>query len=132
MDFLTDAPAEAAIVNERTGRTLASAVEIADTSEKRRRGLLGRDSLDPSAAMIIAPCSSIHTFFMRFVIDVVFVDRAGRVLKIAHDLKPWRIAVSLRAYAVVELNGGAANRGELKIGDRLALTPSTRPLDARK
>ena len=56
MDFLRDAPADAAIVNERTGRVLASAVELAATSEARRRGLLGRDSLDPSAAMIIAPC----------------------------------------------------------------------------
>ncbi len=127
MDFLRDAPADAAIVNERTGRVVASAVEIAGTSEARRRGLLGRDSLDPSAAMIIAPCSSIHTFFMRFVIDVVFVDRGGRVLKIVRDVKPWRIALSARAYAVVELNGGAAERGELKLGDQLLLRPSTHP-----
>ena len=56
-----------ALLNERTGRVVASAVEVAETSETRRRGLLGRDSLDPSAALIIAPCWSIHTFFMRFV-----------------------------------------------------------------
>ena len=114
-----------ALVNERTGRVLASAVEVAETSESRRRGLLGRDSLDPSAALIIAPCSSIHTFFMRFVIDVVFVDESGRVLKVARDVKPWRIAMAPRAYAVVELNGGAVRRSDVEIGDRLVLRPST-------
>ena len=100
-------------------------MELAETSEKRRRGLLGRDMLDPSAALIIAPCSAIHTFFMRFVIDVVFVDRDGRVLKMVSDVKPWRIAASSRAYAVVELNAGAIRRGELVVGDRLSLHEST-------
>jgi uncharacterized protein len=113
-----------ALIVERTGRALASAVEIAETSERRRRGLLGRDSLDPSAALIIAPCVSIHTFFMRFPIDVVFVDRDGRVLKIAADVKAWRIAAAFRAFAVVELNAGAARRAELVAGDRLVLRPS--------
>lgn len=111
-----------ALLNERTGRVLASAVDVADTSTSRRRGLLGRDSLDPSAALIIAPCSAVHTFFMRFVIDVVFVDREGRVLKIARDLKPWRIALSPGAYAVIEFTGGSATRAELVVGDRLVLS----------
>ena len=114
-----------ALLNERTGRVVASAVELAETSERRRRGLLGRDSLDPSAALIIAPCSAIHTFFMRFVIDVVFVDREGRVVKIASDLKPWRLAASSRAFAVVELNAGAARRSDVSVGDALSLHPST-------
>jgi len=114
-----------ALSNQRTGRVVASAVELAETSETRRRGLLGRDSLDPSAALIIAPCSAIHTFFMRFVIDVVFVDHDGRVLKTVSDLKPWRIAASPRAYAVVELNAGAIRRSELAVGDRVSLHEST-------
>src|SRR5207237_10441036 len=113
-----------ALVNERTGFTIASAVELAEKSEDRRRGLLGRTSLDPSAALIIAPCQSVHTFFMRFVIDVVFVDLQGRVLKIARELKPWRIAGSLRAYAVVELTGGAAEHSGIGVGDRLVLRAS--------
>ena len=114
-----------AIVNDRTGRVIASAVELAESSASRRKGLLGRDSLDPSAALVIAPCAGVHTFFMRFVIDVVFVTRDGRVLKIASDLKPWRLATSSRAYAVVELNGGAARRGDLVVGDHVSLQPST-------
>ena len=109
-------------MNARTGCTLASAVEVAGTSESRRRGLLGRDSLDPSAALIIAPCSAIHTFFMRFAIDAVFVDRGGRVLKVTEHLKPWRIAMSLGAFAVIELNAGSVARGDgAKAGDRLYL-----------
>ena len=110
-----------ALVNERTGQVVASAVELAGTSETRRRGLLGRDCLDPSAAIIIAPTSAIHTFFMRFVIDVAFVNRDGRVLKIAHDLRPWRISASLRAFAVVEMSAGGMRRGGVTSGDRLVL-----------
>ena len=122
--FLSNIPADAAIVNERTGRVLASAIEVAATSEARRRGLLGRDSLDPSVGMIIAPCWSIHTFFMRFVIDAVFVDPTGHVVKISPDLKPWRIAVAFGAYAVIELNGGASRRSDVHVGDRLSLRPA--------
>jgi uncharacterized protein len=114
-----------AILNDRTGRVVASAVELADRSETRRRGLLGRDSLDPSAALIIVPCSAVHTFFMRFVIDVVFVDRSGTVLKAVAEVKPWRIALRPGAFAVVELNAGAIRRSELKVGDRLTLREST-------
>ena len=111
-----------ALMSSRTRRVLASAVEVAGTSDTRRRGLLGRDSLDPSAALIIAPCSAIHTFFMRFVIDAVFVDRTGRVLKVVHRLKPWRIAASMGAYAVIELNGGSVQRSDgVAQGDRLYL-----------
>jgi uncharacterized membrane protein (UPF0127 family) len=110
-----------ALVNERTGQVLASAVDVAETSESRRRGLLGRDSLAPSAALVIAPCSAIHMFFMRFAIDAVFVDRTGRVLKIVHNLKPWRIALSLRAYAVVEMTSGSVKRSDVEVGDHLML-----------
>ena len=122
--FLADARAIAgpvALINERTGQALASAVEIAGTSATRRRGLLGRDRLDPSTALIIAPCSAIHMFFMRFAIDAVFVDRDGRVRKIAHDLRPWRIATSFRAYAVIEMSSGTARRSDLIVGDRVSL-----------
>jgi uncharacterized membrane protein (UPF0127 family) len=122
--FLSGARADAgpvALVIERNGEVVASAVELAGTSETRRRGLLGRDSLDPSAAIIIAPTSAIHTFFMRFVIDVAFVNREGRVLKIAHDLKPWRMAASLRGFAVVEMSAGCMRRSGVVVGDRFVL-----------
>ena len=110
-----------ALANDRTDRLLASAVELAVTSETRRRGLLGRDSFDLSAALIIAPCSAIHTAFMRFAIDAAFVDRDGRVRKIVHNLRPWRLAGSLRAYAVIEMAAGGLRRSDVAVGDRLKL-----------
>jgi uncharacterized protein len=114
------------LIIERTGRMLASAVELADTSETRRRGLLGRDSLDLSAALIIAPCSAIHTAFMRFVIDVAFVDRSGRVLKVVHDLHPWRIAASFRAFAVIEMHRGSLRRSGVAVGDQVRVVQETK------
>ena len=62
-----------------SGRVLAADLELTLDSESRRRGLLGREGLGEDAALIIAPCNGIHTWFMRFTIDVVFVDKAGRV-----------------------------------------------------
>jgi uncharacterized membrane protein (UPF0127 family) len=71
--------------------------------------------------MIIAPTSAIHTFFMKFAIDVAFVARDGAVLKIRRDLGPWRLAAALRAYAVVEMAAGALERTDTRPGDRLAI-----------
>ena len=78
-----------ALVNRRTGRVLATSVEIARTRATRRRGLLGRDSMDPSGAFLLSPCCAIHTAFMRFAIDVVFVDKRGSIVSILHELQPW-------------------------------------------
>jgi uncharacterized membrane protein (UPF0127 family) len=99
--------------------TLATTVEAAVDSASRRRGLLGRDSLAPGAALVIAPTNGVHTFFMKFAIDVVFVTRDGRVVKIARAVKPWRATLAFRAFAVVELAAGAADRSGLRVGDRL-------------
>jgi uncharacterized membrane protein (UPF0127 family) len=109
--------------NDRTEQVIASVVEIADTRATRRRGLLGRDALDPAVAMVITPCCSIHTAFMRFAIDAAFVDRNGRVTNVVHDLAPWRIAMALRAHAVIEFAGGCLRRRDVQVGDRLYLAP---------
>jgi hypothetical protein len=108
------------LINKRTSMAVASVVELAVTRADRRRGLLGRDSLDLSAGMMIAPCVAVHTAFMRFPIDVMFVDRDGVVRKIVRDLKPWRIATSPRAYAAVELAAGVER--DVVPGDRLFLS----------
>ena len=110
------------LVNERTKETVASVVTLAVSRAERRRGLLGRDSLDPSAAMILAPCFSVHTVFMRFPIDVAFVDRDGYAVKIVRRMVPWRLAAAPRAQAVIELAAGGLEH--VMVGDRLALTPS--------
>jgi uncharacterized protein len=108
------------LINERTKGTVASIVEIAVSREDRRRGLLGRNGLDASAAMMLAPCAAVHTAFMRFALDVVFVDRSGRVRKIVTGLEPWRMSASLGAYAAIELAAGGPR--DLVPGDRLYLS----------
>lgn len=85
----------------------------------RMKGLLGRRSLPAGEGLLIRPAPSIHTFFMRFPIDVVFLSRAGEVMKIAADVGPWRTRSCRRAYAVLELAAGEAERRGIATGDRL-------------
>ena len=108
--------------NVRTQRTLADRLEAAFESASRNKGLLGRDSLPEGQALILAPCNSIHMFFMRFSIDVLFMARNGQVLALRRALKPWRIAIAWRAAAVVELPVGAIDQSGTQIGDLLELT----------
>lgn len=82
-------------------------------------GLLGQRALAPDHALWLAPCNNVHTFFMRFAIDVVFIHRDGTVLAIVPHLKPWRIAAARRAYGCLELAAGGAGRFGLAVGQRL-------------
>jgi len=116
--LVKNAAADWRLVSDR-GVVLATRLEPAFESAARRRGLLGRDGLEPGAALVIAPCNSIHMFFMRFAIDVVYVDRAGRVRKIVRALRPWRISAAMSAYAVIELAAGSLDGCDIGRGDRL-------------
>jgi uncharacterized membrane protein (UPF0127 family) len=89
---------------------------LAETSSARLRGLLGRSGLSSGEGMLLRPASSIHTAFMRFAIDAVFLDQADRVVKVVPDLHPWRIAASRGARAVLELPAGEAARRGLRPG----------------
>jgi uncharacterized membrane protein (UPF0127 family) len=111
------------LVNTRTNEVLATRLEPAFDSATRKRGLLGRDALDPEAALLIAPCSSVHTFFMRFAIDVIFVDKSGRVRKTYAALPARRIAFAWGGFVAIELAAGALAAHDVKAGDVLALTP---------
>ena len=108
-----------ALTNTRHGRIVARTLLTAFDSKSRKKGLLGRDSLPEGNALIIAPCQAIHTFAMRFAIDVLFVSKDGQVLKVRQAVPPRRIAVSVRAFAVVELPAGAIERSGTQAGDRL-------------
>jgi len=94
-------------------------------SASRRKGLLGRSSLPENSALFIAPSNGIHTFFMRFPIDVAFVARDGRVVKVCAALPAWRMALALRAYAVIELPAGALASSDTLPGDLLAIRAVT-------
>lgn len=110
--------------NLRTGKIVASHLEAAFNPGVRRKGLLGRSSLAAGTALILAPCRAVHTCFMRFPIDIAFVSRSGRVRKVCRNVAPWRLAGSLRAYAVIELAAGALDRSDTQPLDSLAAEPS--------
>ena len=105
------------LVNDRTDLPIVTKLELAVDSVSRRKGLLGRDGLADTTGIVIAPTNAVHTFFMRFPIDIVFVTRAGEVLKIRAAVPARRIAIALRAFAVVELAAGCAARQDLRRGD---------------
>lgn len=109
------------LVNLERGTVVAGRVESAFDSESRRRGLLGRDGMAPEEVLIIAPCSGVHTFFMRFAIDALFVARDGRVVRARRNLAPWRLALAWLAFAVVEGAPVLIERSGTRPGDRLAL-----------
>jgi len=98
--------------------------ELADTVPTRMRGLLGRDGIDPGEGLLIRPTNSVHMFFMRFAIDVVFLDRELVVQKIVEALAPWRMAGCRGANAALELPAGEAGRRGITIGERLVLEAS--------
>ena len=87
----------------------------------RLKGLLGRRALESDEGIYLRPASSVHTFFMRFPIDAVFVDGEGRVLKVAAGLRPWRAAGCRGARAVLELSSGESERRGVRPGDQLVL-----------
>ena len=92
---------------------------LADTALTRMKGLLGRRELPSGEGIWLKPASSVHMAFMRFAIDAVFLDRDDRVVKIAEDLRPWRMAGSRGAKSVIELPAGEAKRRGLTTGVRL-------------
>ena len=101
------------------GTVVADRCHLAIRPWSRLRGLLGRASLAPGEAMLFRPAGSIHMFFMRFTIDVVFCDRDLVVLDVVPSLRPWRMASRRGAKVVIELAEGAA--AVVRPGDQLSL-----------
>jgi uncharacterized protein len=113
--------ADLLLMNATNGAVVATLLEPAFDSATRNRGLLGRDGMPDGAALVIAPSSSVHTFFMRFPIDVVFAAKDGRVVKVCNAVPPWRIAFGWRAFAAIELPSGTAARAGVNRGDYLVI-----------
>jgi uncharacterized membrane protein (UPF0127 family) len=107
-----------ALVRE-DGSTVCERCVVANKMLPRMRGLLGRRSLPAGEGLLIRPAPSVHTFFMRFPIDVVFLSRAGEVLKVSAAVGPWRARSCRGAYAVVELAAGEAERRGVAVGDHI-------------
>ncbi len=107
--------------NLTRGTSLGDAIEIADDSAARAKGLLKRDKLDDGTGLWIVPCEAIHTFFMRFTIDVLYIDRKRRVRKAVKRLVPWRMSTCLPAHSVLELPEGTIERTNTQKGDQLEI-----------
>jgi uncharacterized membrane protein (UPF0127 family) len=103
------------------GTVVCERCSVAATALTRLRGLLGRRELDRGEGLLLRPASSIHTFFMRFRIDVVFLDRELEVRKVVPELGPWRFAGARGAKSALELAAGEAQRRGLAAGQRLVV-----------
>jgi uncharacterized protein len=111
------------LVNVGRGTVLATRIEAAFESAARNRGLLGRTALAAGSAMVIAPSNSVHMFFMKFPLDIVFVAKDGTVVKVCPNVRPWRLAAAWRAFAVVEGPVGMIGQTGTERGDLLAVRP---------
>lgn len=127
-----------AVRNITRNRLIANRVEVAGTNVKRSKGLLGRQGLLPGHGLWIIPCEAIHTFFMRFAIDLVYLDKKMRVKKVRSAVKAWRISACLSAHSVLELPAGTVRETQTERGDLLATSdaedsdPGGRFVAARK
>ena len=121
--LLRDPGTEHTLRNTRNGRVLATRLIPAFDSESRRTGLLKHEALPDGSAMVIAPTNAVHTFFMRFAIDIAFFGRDGRVVKTCAAVKPWRIAAAWGGYGVVELPAGTLAHHDTTAGDVLVIEP---------
>lgn len=102
------------------GRIVCERVVVADRAYRRMRGLLGRKYLRQGEGMVLRPGWSIHTAFMRFPIDAVFLDADQVVIRIEHEVGPWRTVSCRGAREVVEMAAGETRRRGLEVGDRVA------------
>jgi uncharacterized membrane protein (UPF0127 family) len=107
------------VLNRDRGTVLAAAADIADTSAKRRTGLLKHTGLAPGEGLWIAPCESVHSFGMKFAIDVVYLDKKKKVRSLRKNMVPWRMSACLTAHSVLELPVGVIDASKTQAGDQL-------------
>lgn len=105
--------------NITRGVLLSNRADLADTSAKRRTGLLKHTGLEPGEGLWIVPCESVHSFFMKFTIDVLYLDRAKKVRGARSRMVPWRVSACLPAHSVLELPAGTIEQTGTQRGDQL-------------
>lgn len=107
------------VLNPARGTVLATQLEVAISGKARRKGLLGRNRLLPGEGLWIVPCESVHTFFMRFPIDLVYLDRGNRIRKVRSAVGAWRMSACFSAHSVLELPAGTIRETSTQRGDVL-------------
>jgi uncharacterized membrane protein (UPF0127 family) len=124
------APDTRMLVSNVTRKTiLGTQVEVADSGPKRNKGLLGRTGLPPGGGLWIIPCESVHTFAMRFPIDLVYLDRDLRIKKVKSNVRPWRFSGCMSAHSVLELSSGTIAATETRAGDRVKISAASPSVD---
>jgi uncharacterized membrane protein (UPF0127 family) len=118
------------IVVARTNTLVATSVEEVAGRWQRFRGLMLSKDLHDNRGLLIRPARGIHTHFMRFPIDLIYLDERNRVVKIRSDMPPWRID-PFHAAAVIEVAAGLADAGGVRIGDEIVLRPFQPPAATR-
>ena len=113
------------VSNLTRNTVLATCMEVAESSAKRNKGLLGRECLAPGEGLWIRPCEAVHTFCMRFPIDLVYLDRKNRIRKLVSALPPWRLSACLFAHSILELPSGAIRETRTQRGDTLDFSPAS-------
>ena len=109
-------------VNLRTGTTLATNVKVADNIFTRMKGLLGKKELPTGDALWIKPCFSVHTFFMKFPIDVIFLNKTNQVIAAVSNLTPNRITrLYPQSFSVLELPPGTIVASNIEVGDEIEI-----------
>jgi uncharacterized membrane protein (UPF0127 family) len=107
------------VSNRDRGTVVAEAADVADSSAKRRTGLLKHDKLEPGSGLWISPCEAVHSFGMRFAIDLVYLDKKKKVRKVRREMIPRRLSACLTAHSVLELPVGAIDSSRTEPGDQL-------------
>ena len=116
-----------ALINATTNCCIAAHVAVAQTRRARRRGLLGRRYMGQGTALVLVHSWAVHTAFMKFAIDLIFVDGDGRAIHIVQAMRPWRVAISVRAQAVIELPAGTLLDGAVRLGERVCVVGADVP-----
>jgi len=114
---------EQRVINQRTGAAIATKVKPATGVWGSFKGLMLQSSLAEGAGLLFRPARGVHTHFMRFPIDLIFLDREDRVTRVREGMVPWRWDFS-QAAALIELNAGVARGHDLRVGDRLQFEPA--------
>jgi uncharacterized membrane protein (UPF0127 family) len=117
------------VTNITRGTILATRLEVADNGRSRNKGLLGRTGLADGEGLWIVPCESVHTFFMQFAIDLVYLDRNHRIKKTRSAVPAWRLSACLSAHSILELPAGTIRATQSEPGDTLDFAPAPEDVD---
>jgi uncharacterized protein len=115
------------VSNLTRNTVIATHMEVADSGSRRSKGLLGRARLAPGEGLWIVPCEAVHTFFMQFPIDLIYLDRDKQIKKLRSAVLPWRMSACFFAHSVLELPAGTIRETQTQPGDTLEFASASSP-----